>query len=274
MKMEDMVIVSVDDHITEPGNVFDNHLTGEAFETAPKLRTTPDGSNYWEYQGRKIPSIGLNAVVGRPPEEYGMEPTSLGQLRDGCYDVHERIKDMNVNGIAASMNFASFTGLDGGIFFSATDKSLAVQHMRAYNDWHIDEWCGAYPGRFIPCCFLPLWDMDASVAEVKRLASKGCHSISVNDNPGARGLPSIHTDYWEGGFRSRHDDLSSHWFWPPASTCVDGYADRGVDYHNAHVDCHRCCRLAESGGIASLPINADCAVRRRHRLDSLFHGAR
>jgi predicted TIM-barrel fold metal-dependent hydrolase len=197
MKMEDMVIVSVDDHITEPGNVFDNHLTGEAFETAPKLRTTPEGSNYWEYQGRKIPSIGLNAVVGRPPEEYGMEPTSLSQLRDGCYDVHERIKDMNVNGIAASMNFASFTGLDGGIFFSATDKSLAVQHMRAYNDWHIDEWCGAYPGRFIPCCFLPLWDMDASVAEVKRLASKGCHSVSVNDNPGARGLPSIHTDYWE-----------------------------------------------------------------------------
>jgi predicted TIM-barrel fold metal-dependent hydrolase len=197
MKIDDMVIVSADDHITEPGNVFDKHLSGKAFETAPKLRTTSDGSNYWEYEGRKIPSIGLNAVVGRPPEEYGMEPTSMSQLRAGCYDVHERIKDMNVNGIAASMNFASFTGLDGGLFFSATDKSLALQHMQAYNDWHIDEWCGAYPGRFIPCCFLPLWDMDASVAEVKRLASKGCYSISLNDNPGARGLPSIHTDYWE-----------------------------------------------------------------------------
>ena len=31
--------------------------------------------NFWEYQGKKIPPVGLNAVVGRPREEYGMEPT-------------------------------------------------------------------------------------------------------------------------------------------------------------------------------------------------------
>jgi len=197
MKMEDMVLVSVDDHITEPGNVFDHHLTGEALATAPKLMTTLEGTNYWEYQGRKIPSVGLNAVVGRPPEEYGMEPTSLSQLRDGCYDVHARVKDMDVNGIAASLNFPSFPGLDGGLFYSAVDKNLGLKHIRAYNDWHIDEWCGAHPGRFIPCALLPLWDMDAAVAEVKRLAGKGCHAVSVNDNPAARGLPSIHTDYWE-----------------------------------------------------------------------------
>jgi hypothetical protein len=34
-----------------------------------------------EYQGKKMPSIGLNAVSGRVPEEYGMEPTALDQLR-------------------------------------------------------------------------------------------------------------------------------------------------------------------------------------------------
>lgn len=209
MKMEEMVLVSVDDHITEPGDVFDNHLTGEAFDTAPKLRTAQDGSNYWEYQGRKIPSVGLNAVVGRPPEEYGMEPTALSQLRAGCYDVHERIKDMNVNGMAASLNFPSFPGLDGGLFYAAADKGLALKHMQAYNDWHVDEWCGAYPGRFIPCGLLPLWDMDATVAEVKRLADKGCHAVSINDNPGARGLPSIHTDYWEPLWKAATDNRTT-----------------------------------------------------------------
>jgi predicted TIM-barrel fold metal-dependent hydrolase len=197
MQMEDMVIASVDDHITEPGELFDNHLSGEVYDKAPKLKTTEQGTNYWDYAGLQIPSVGLNAVVGRPPEEYGMEPTSLAQLRDGCYDVHERVKDMNVNGIATSLNFPSFVGLDGGLFFAQQDKDLARQHMQAYNDWHVDEWCGAYPGRFIPCGLLPLWDMDATVAEVKRLADKGCHAVSINDNPGARGLPSIHDDYWE-----------------------------------------------------------------------------
>ena len=26
--------------------------------------------------------------------------------------------------------------------------------IKGYNDWHVDEWCGAYPGRFIPCGIL------------------------------------------------------------------------------------------------------------------------
>ena len=197
MKMDEMVIISVDDHITEPGNMFDQHLSGEALATAPKLLTLANGTNLWEYQGMKIPSVGLNAVVGRPKEEYGMEPTSFEQLRAGCYDVHARIDDMNINGIAASLNFASFPMIDGGIFSLAPDKAKAVTHLSAYNDWHVDEWCGAYPGRFIPCGLLPVWDMDATVAELKRLAHKGCHAVSINDNPTKRGLPSIHNAYWE-----------------------------------------------------------------------------
>jgi predicted TIM-barrel fold metal-dependent hydrolase len=196
MDMNDMVLVSVDDHITEPGDVFDAHLKGEAYDSAPKLRTSEAGTNYWEYLGKEIPSVGLNAVVGRPPEEYGMEPTAFSQLRAGCYDADERVKDMNVNGIASSLNFPSFPGLDGGLFF-AGQAGHGLQHLQAYNDWHIDQWCASNPGRFIPLGLLPLWNMDATVAEVKRLAAKGCTAVSMNDNPGARGLPSIHDACWE-----------------------------------------------------------------------------
>ncbi|MDO6414461.1 amidohydrolase family protein [Sphingomonas sp. BIUV-7] len=202
MKMEDMVLISVDDHITEPGTMYDQHLSGEALATAPKLLTLADGTNLWEYQGKKIPSVGLNAVVGRPPEEYGMEPTSFEQLRAGCYDVHERVKDMNINGMAASLNFASYPSIDGGLFIAAEDKAQALTHLRGYNDWHVDEWCGAYPGRFIPCGLLPVWDMDATVAELRRLADKGCHAVSINENPTVRKLPSIHNTYWEPLYRT------------------------------------------------------------------------
>jgi predicted TIM-barrel fold metal-dependent hydrolase len=197
MNMNDMMVISVDDHLCEPGDMFDRHLTGEDFATAPKLRTTDKGTDYWEYQGMKMPSVGLNAVVGRVPEEYGVEPTALTQMREGCYDVHARIGDMNVNGIAASLCFASCVQFDGGVFHKAKNKAQSLVHLRAYNDWHIDEWCGAYPGRFIPCALLPTWDMDATVAEVKRLAAKGCSAVSINENPTKQGLPSIHNPYWE-----------------------------------------------------------------------------
>ncbi len=197
MKMDDMVLISVDDHITEPANVFDNQLSGEALASAPKLRTSDKGTNYWEYQGARQQSIALNAVVGRPREEYGMEPTALTQLRKGCYDVHARVDDMDANGIAASVNFSSLGTMDGGTYINAPDKKLALTHLRAHNDWHIDEWCGAYPERFIPLGMLPMWDAEACAAEVHRLAAKGCFAVAFNDNPTARGLPGIHHDSWE-----------------------------------------------------------------------------
>lgn len=197
MKMEEMVLISVDDHITEPGDMFDRHLSGDLLASAPKLRENADGTNFWEYQGVNIPSVALNAVVGRPREEYGMEPTNLEQLRAGCYDVHARVDDMNVNGVAASLNFPSFAGIDGSLFLNAKDKTLALRHLQAYNDWHVDEWCGAHPARFIPCGIIPLWDPEAAAVEIKRLADKGCHSITFNDNPTKRGLPSVHNAFWE-----------------------------------------------------------------------------
>ncbi len=205
MKMNDLLILSVDDHISEPGHLFDRHLSGEALASAPKFRTTAVGTDYWEYQGQMIPSIGLNAVVGRVPEEYGVEPTSLAQLRKGVYDVHARIEDMNANGIAASLNFASCVGFDAGLFHRAKDKTHAVAHLSAYNDWHIDEWCGAYPGRFIACGMLPTWNMGAAVAEIKRLAKKGCTAVSINENPTKLGLPSIHSDYWDPLYKTLTD---------------------------------------------------------------------
>ena len=95
-------IISVDDHISEPPEMFRNQLSGADLESAPRLEQDRNGKDQWVYQGMKFPSVGLNAVVGRPFEEYGMEPTALEQLREGCYDVHEPIKDMDVNGIDLS----------------------------------------------------------------------------------------------------------------------------------------------------------------------------
>src|SRR4029453_7622668 len=125
-----------------------------------------------------------------------MGPASLEQKGDGSYDVHARIDDMNVNGIAASLNFASCVAFDGTIFQRSPDKDRALVHLRGYNDWTMDEWSAAYPGRFIPCGLLPTWDMDATVPEVKRIANKGFTTVCLNENPTVHSLPSVHNSYW------------------------------------------------------------------------------
>ena len=74
--------------------------------------------------------------------------------------------------------------------------------IEAYNDWHIDGWCGAYPGRFIPLGVLPLWDMDETAREVHRLADKGCFAVTMSENPTIGGMPGIHTGYYEKLFKA------------------------------------------------------------------------
>ena len=94
MRMEDLILVSVDDHVVEPPDMFDGRLAQKYRDRAPRVKHKKDGSDVWTFEGIQIPNIGLNAVAGPPPEEYGVEPTAYEQLRAGCYDVDARIRDI------------------------------------------------------------------------------------------------------------------------------------------------------------------------------------
>jgi predicted TIM-barrel fold metal-dependent hydrolase len=202
VRVEDLILVSVDDHVVEPPDMFERHLPARWRDVAPHVVRKDDGIDVWAYEGKEIPNIGLNAVAGRPPEEYGMEPTSFDELRPGCYDIHQRIRDMNANGVLGSMCFPSFPNLCGQLFARAKDKDAALAILKAYNDWHIDEWCGTYPGRFIPLALPPIWDPQEMAAEVHRVAAKGCHAVSFSENPDKLRLPSFHSDHWDPFWRA------------------------------------------------------------------------
>jgi predicted TIM-barrel fold metal-dependent hydrolase len=206
MNVDDLIMISVDDHVVEPPGMFRGHIPGRYADQAPKVVRQADGADVWVFNGSVIPNIGLNAVAGRPKEEYGIEPTAFDEVRPGTYDIHERIKDMSAGGVLAAMNFPSFPGFSGRLFAAAEDKDLALAVLRAYNDWHIDEWAGAYPGRMIPMALPILWDADECAAEVRRVAAKGCHSLTFTENPATLGYPSFHDGYWDPLWRAVCDE--------------------------------------------------------------------
>jgi len=44
---------------------------------------------------------------------------------------------------------------------------------------------------------MPLWDVDACVAELRRTVAKGARAVSFSENPAGLGLPSFHTAHWD-----------------------------------------------------------------------------
>jgi predicted TIM-barrel fold metal-dependent hydrolase len=213
MDADDLILISVDDHLVEPPTLFAGHIPERYRDRAPRVVRQDDGSDVWVFGDAVIPNIGLNAVAGRPKEEYGIEPTAFEEIREGCWDIHERVKDMNAGGVLGSMCFPSFPGFSGRLFAATEDKDLALAVVRAYNDWHVDEWCGSYPGRFIPMGLPVLWDAGLAADEVRRLAKKGVRSVTFTENPTTLGYPSFHDPYWDPLWKAISDEgvvLSIH----------------------------------------------------------------
>ena len=162
-------VISVDDHIVEPPDTFEGRVPRKFADRAPRVVDTDDGGQTWMYDGQSLPNVGFNAVVGRPVSEYGFEPARFDEMRRGAWDIHERVKDMDLNGVYASLNFPSFLpGFAGQRLQQVTtDRDLAMASVRAWNDWHIDAWAGGY------------------------------HAVTFSENPAMLGLPTIHSGHWD-----------------------------------------------------------------------------
>ncbi|HEY2300654.1 MAG TPA: amidohydrolase family protein [Acidimicrobiales bacterium] len=191
-------VISVDDHLVEPPNVFEGRLPAKLAEGGPRLITDESGNEVWLFDGKRYELPCLGAVVGRPKEEWTLEPTRFDQVRPGCYDIHERIKDMDINGIWASVNFPSqITGFCGSVYSACSDPELGHAVVRAWNDWHYEEWYLPYPTRTIATGITFLGDADLGAAEIRRNAARGFRAVSLPEQPHNIGLPSLNSGWWD-----------------------------------------------------------------------------
>ena len=191
-------LVSVDDHLIEPPDLFDGRMPGRLADAAPRVVTDPNGRQVWEYEGNTYPNVGLNAVVGRPRDEWSMDAANFDEMRRGCWDIDARIADMDLAGIAASVCFPSLiAGFAGAVFSRSKDPELGLACVRAWNDWHHEVWAGTHPGRIIPTQITWLRDPEVAAALVRENAERGFRALSFTEFPSKVGLPSLRTGHWD-----------------------------------------------------------------------------
>lgn len=173
-------IVDADGHLLEPADVFEGRVDPRHLERAPRILR--------DERGRQGMSF-----LGMPPFTDGpfgpgdaVRPGGLRQPRHlswdegqpGGFDPHARIRDMDVEGIDAAILFPTL-----GLFLCLVPEAEAqVAIARCLND-HAWEYSRPYPDRLFPVGVLPLEDVDASVAEVQRVASLGFRAVVVRPNP-------------------------------------------------------------------------------------------
>ncbi|HUY63696.1 MAG TPA: amidohydrolase family protein [Acidimicrobiales bacterium] len=196
-------VISVDDHLIEPPDMFEGRVPAALAGSAPHIVEHDDGTQFWLYEDRRYPNIGLNAVVGRPRESWSMDPSRFDEMRPGCFDIHARIDDMDRNGVWASLCFPSLVaGFCGSVFLKSRDPALGLACMRAWNDWHLEVWAGTYPERIIALQLPWLADVALGAEEIRRNAERGFKAVSFPEFPAQLGLDSIFTGTWDPFFEA------------------------------------------------------------------------
>ena len=119
MNLDDMILVSIDDHMIEPPDMYENHVPAKWLDQAPKV-VHDDGIDQWVFQGEETTtSFGMSATVGWPPEEWGFNPGTYSELRPGLLRRpragarHERQRR------AGSMCFPTMAGWNARTFTEA-----------------------------------------------------------------------------------------------------------------------------------------------------------
>ncbi|MGE3621031.1 MAG: amidohydrolase family protein [Acidimicrobiia bacterium] len=218
-------IISVDDHVVEPPDLWTSRLPAALREQGPRVvrekgawdGVTTDEWNpnvrvwlddpeapgadwvdVWRYEDMVTPLQRGPANAG-----YGTEDPYTAITYDdvlpGTYQRQARLADMDLNRTDVSLCFPTVSRFCGQMFLERQDKDLALLGVQAYNDWTIEEWCGglAEPVRLVPVTLVPLWDPELAAAEVRRCAEKGSHAITFSECPPYLGLPSVFSGHWD-----------------------------------------------------------------------------
>jgi predicted TIM-barrel fold metal-dependent hydrolase len=211
-------MISVDDHILEPRDLWQRELPPSLRDRGPKVsrerarldfrggrltleRGVPEGRwcDVWTFDDLVMPTGMLHAPAGIPPEQQANLPAVYEDFRPGTYDQKARLADMDANHVEASINYPNtFPRFAGQGFADRADKPLALACLQLYNDWMIDDWGGGDGrGRLIPLTLVPLWDAHLAADEVRRCAAKGSYSIAFTENPAKLGFPSLYSGAWD-----------------------------------------------------------------------------
>jgi predicted TIM-barrel fold metal-dependent hydrolase len=189
-------IISVDDHAFESRDTF-SRVPAKYEESTPKCIDV-DGRPAWLIGDQTFFFTGMDGASGRPMAEWRSLKMRYEDYRQGIWDIHARVSDMDLNGVWASLCFPSIVwGFSGSTLARIPDRDAAYACVQAYNDWMVEDWCGAYPDRFIPCQIPFLADPELAAKEVRRNAARGVHCVTFSENPEGLGFPSIFTDHWE-----------------------------------------------------------------------------
>ena len=197
-------VIDADTHLTEPVDLWTARMPDRFRDDAPRvLLHEPTGTWRWMVGDRWCSLVGNYSMAGWREFPPSCPPT-LEEADPACYDAKARLAHMDANGIYAQVLYPIVIAFEGHAFMALKDEGLKLACVQTYNDYQI-EFASIAPDRFVALAVLPFWDLDASLAEVRRCRGLGHRGILWAATLEKHGLPDFSDPHWDPLYAEAQD---------------------------------------------------------------------
>jgi len=190
-------VIDCDTHVIEPYDLWTSRVSVEKWgDKVPRVRWDENAKeDAWFFGDARISAAAGPAAAGWaefPPKHA----PRLEDVDPATWDAKLRLQRMDNDGIYAQVLYPNVAGFGSGRFLSVKEPQLMLELVQAYNDF-LTDYASAAPGRYLPVMALPFWDIDESIAEMKRAKENGHRGIVFGSEPEAWGAPMLTDRHWE-----------------------------------------------------------------------------
>ena len=189
-------VIDTDTHLTEPADLWTARIPARFRADAPHVETDErSGMLRWKIGDRWGSLVGNYSVAGWSEFPPSCPPT-LDDADPACYDAKARVEHMDRNGIYAQVLYPNIISFEGHAFMSLPDDDLKLACVQTYNDYQ-QEFASAAPERFVTLAVMPFWNVEQSVAEMRRCAATGHRGVLWASTMDKHGLPDFPDPHWD-----------------------------------------------------------------------------
>ncbi len=174
-------VISADSHIVEPPNCYVDFIDPKFREDAPRVERLPNGNDTYVIKDMKrtIPMGFLDGAGMKVAErKQHADNIKFEHIRPGGYDAKARLADMDREGTAAEIIYASV----GMVLCTHPDPVYKGAAMMAYNRW-LQSFCEGAPNRLFGLAMTPVLTVDSAIEDFRRAKEMGFVGIMMPGNP-------------------------------------------------------------------------------------------
>jgi len=165
-------VVDADAHVNPSADFWQEYLPGSLRELAPRIEPGGEGEDcdYVVFEGRRKKLNLIGAQAGRKGQDFKITGKA-SDARSGGWMPAARLEDMDTDGIDVQILF-------GGGPLGTANNDLFVASFDAYNHWLAD-FCHYSPKRLAGVGYVPMMDVEHSVAVLRDSAKRGLKAVNI-----------------------------------------------------------------------------------------------